>query len=259
MNNDCLIELMGSCQSLEQHGTLEGGLGELARLSACLLKVERCSIMLLTTADEGQEPGLRVYSHYGALPDAALEHPMPLSGGIAGHVLQSGNALLLEDIADSELACLARGHGYSRPSLICAVIRDSGGRIGVINISEPSEGRNLTEDDLRLVEVFARMIGQSIRTFQLQKLVDSRVLQMAVLQEQREHSSVYGQPISPDPARLAKLVARNFYRDLTNAGFGPNAVIAVASEVLSTLHATLAKHRDRRERESGTGGGRLDS
>lgn len=250
MNNDCLVELMGSCQMLEQHRTLEEGLGELARLSACLLKVERCSIMLLTTDDGGQDSGLRVYSYHGRLPSEALHDPMPLSAGIAGHVLQSGSALFLDDVGKSELADLARGGDYSCPSLICAIIRDAGGRIGVINISEPCRGRRLTEDDLHLVEVFARMIGQSIHTFQLQKLVDSRVLQMAVLQEQREHSSAFGQPISPDPARLAKVVARNFYRDLTNAGFGPNAVIAVASEVLSTLHSTLAKHKERRERET---------
>jgi GAF domain-containing protein len=168
-------------------------------------------------------------------------------------VLQSGEALLLEDVSDSDFADLARGGVYSCPSLISAVIRDAAGRIGVINISEPCEDRRLTQDDLRLVEVFARMIGQSIHTFQLQKLVDSRMLQMAVLQERRERSSDLGRLISPDPSRLAKLVARNFYRDLTNAGFGPNAVIAVASEVLSTLHATLAKHKDRREREASAG------
>ena len=259
MNSDCLVELMGSCQMLEHHGTLEEGLGELARLSACLLEVERCSIMLLTTDDGGKESGLRVFSHHGCLPGEALHEPMPLGDGIAGHVLQSGKGLFLEDVTESYLSDLARGGSYSCPSLICAIIRDSGGRIGVVNISEPCEGRRLTEDDLHLVEVFARMIGQSIHTFQLQKLVESRVLQMAVLQEQREHSNSLGQPISPDPARLAKFVARNFYRDLTNAGFGPNDVIAVASEVLSTLNSTLAKHKERRERKSSGGLSGLDS
>lgn len=252
MNSDHLIELIGSCQALEKHCCLEEGLGEFSRLSACLMKVNRCSIMLLTAVDEGDEPKLRVYSHHGPLPSTALKDSMPLSQGIAGHVLESGQPLLLEDIHASDFARLARRNGYSCPGLICSIIRGSGGRIGVINISEPHEGRCFTEDDLHLLDLFARIIGQAIHTYQLQKLVESRVLQMAILEEQREHSNALGQPISPDPARLAKFVARNFYRDLTRAGFGPNAVIAVASEVLSTLNTTLAKHKDRREREAST-------
>jgi hypothetical protein len=51
------------------------------------------------------------------------------------------------------------------------------------------------------------------------------------------------------------MVAKNFFRELTNAGFGPNAVISVASEVLSMLNANLEKHKERREREASHGPG----
>jgi len=254
MKRDYLIELIGSSHLLEQHKTLEEGLGELARLSANLLKVQRCSVMLLTPAEEEDEPGLRVYSCHGGLPAAALRYSMPLSQGISGHVVRTGKPLFLADVGESKLANLARSEGYMDPSLICAPIRVADDLIGVINISDPQPGRRLTHDDLKLVEVFAMFIGQSIHTFQLQRLVESRVLQMAVLQEQRERSGEFGKPISPDPARLAKLVAKNFFRELTNAGFGPNAVISVASEVLSMLNGTLAKHKERRERETGHAG-----
>jgi GAF domain-containing protein len=250
MKSDYLNELIGASRLLEHHKNLEEGLGELAGLSAGVLKVQRCSVMLLSPGDDGEEPKLRVYSHYGPIPSAALQDPMPLDDGIAGHVLRTAKSLFLADVGASGLASLARRAGHSAPSLICAPIRIADDPIGVINISDPQPGRELTRDDLELVEVFAMFIGQAIHTFQLQRLVESRVLQMALLQEERQRSSAPGKPISPDPARLAKLVAKNFFRELTEAGFGPNAVIAVASEVLSLLNGTLARHKERRERES---------
>jgi GAF domain-containing protein len=256
VKSDYLIKLIGSSQLLEHHQTLEEGLTELARLSADLLKVERCSIMLLCPADEDGETRLQIYSHHGRLPAAALRESMPLSQGIAGHVLRTGEPLFLADVEKSAFAGLARGHGHSAPSLICAPIRVTRDPIGVINVSDPLPGRPLTSDDLGLVQVFALVIGQSIQTFQLQRLAESRLLQMAALHDARERSGASGRPISPDPARLAKLVAKNFFRELRDAGFGPNAVIAVASEVLSMLNETLAKHKERRERESAAAGDR---
>jgi GAF domain-containing protein len=250
VKTDYLIKLIGSSQLLEHHQTLEEGLTELVRLSAELLKVERCSIMLLSPADEDGEPRLHVFCHHGPLPAAALRDSMPLSRGIAGHVLRTGEPLFLADVQASAFAGLARGQDHSAPSLICAPIRVARDPIGVINVSDPLHGRPFTSDDLDLVQVFALVIGQSIQTFQLQRLAESRLLQMASLQDERQRSDASGRPISPDPARLAKLVAKNFFRELTDAGFGPNAVIAVASEVLSMLNETLAKHKERRERES---------
>lgn len=250
MKRNYLIELIGSSRLLAQHKSLEEGLRELARLSANVLKVQRCSIMLLTPADQGEEPDLRIYSYHGHLPASALQSSMPLSQGIAGHVVRTGKPLFLDNVAESKFANLARGGDHCEPSLICVPIRVADDLIGVANVSDPLPGRRLTKDDLELVEVFAMFIGQSIHTFQLQKLVESRLLQMAVVQEQRERSGELGKPISPDPTRLAKLVAKNFFRELTDAGFGPNAVISVASEVLSMLNETLAKHKERRERKT---------
>lgn len=259
MKSDFLIKLIGLSQLLEQHKTLEEGLSDLTRLSADLLKAERCSIMLISPEAEGGDLRLRVYSHHGHLPAAALRESMPLNQGIAGHVVRTGKPLLVQDIAHSDFSALARTEGHSSPSLICAPIRVSDDVIGSINISDPDQGRMLTQEDMELVEVFAMFIGQSIHTFQLQKLVESRVLQMAMLQEQRERSGPRGKPISPDPSRLAKIVARNFFRELTNAGFGPNAVISVASEVLSMLNTNLAKHKTRREREAAHEADNLES
>jgi GAF domain-containing protein len=255
LDSDYLIKLVGSPQLLEHHRTLEDGLSELARRSADLLRVQRCSIMLLAPTDEGEEPRLQIYSHHGDLPGSALHDAVPLRQGIAGHVLSTGEPLFLEDVRESEFAHLARGEGHLSPSLLCAPIRISGDPVGVINVSDPLPGQRLRRDDLELLEVFAMIVGQSIHTYQLQRIVESRVLQMAALQEQREQSGSAARPISPDPARLAKLVAKNFFRELTNAGFGPNAVIAVASEVLSMLNETLARHKERRERESAHRGG----
>ena len=73
------------------------------------------------------------------------------------------------------------------------------------------------------------------------------LLQMAALLERREQEGGAKQPISPDPAKLAKIVAKGFYRELALAGFGPEAIISVASEVLGLLNENLGRHRSRIE------------
>lgn len=241
-----LIEISTLIQSEE---TLEDGLKNLARMTAQSIGAHRCSVMLLQ--EEDGERKLRVCSHFGDLPQEAYAQPVALDRGIAGHVASTGEALLIDDIADSPLAKLARRAGEIPPSLMSAPIRVAEQTIGVINVSEPSGGGKFALRDLDLLLVFALFVGKSIQVFELQKLATSRVLQMAQVLDLRESQGSGQQAICPDPVRLAKLVAKNFYRELAAAGFGPNAIIAVSSEVLSELNENLVRHRSRLKRQQG--------
>ena len=245
--DQCFVaQLMEAGALIEEHPTLDEGLRDLAELAARSLGARRCSVMLRIEADASAPPALKVCSHYGDLPKAAYREVVPVDSSISGRVLSSGQPLLINEVKRSALAALARQGDQTGDSMMSAPIAVAERMIGVINVSQPSGARHFTEEDLGLLKIFAAFIGKSIQVFQLQKLSESRLMQMAALLERREVDGA-PKPISPDPAKLAKIVAKGFYRELALAGFGPEAIIAVASEVLGLLNENLSRHRSRIE------------
>ena len=249
MDQRFLTQLIDVSSLIQSEQTLDDGLKNLARMTAVSIGAGRCSVMLL--ADDDREHRLRVCSHFGDLPQEAYAQPVALNRSLAGHVAATGEALLIEDIARSPFAGFARRGAGGSPSLMSAPIKVADQTIGVINVSKPLAGGCFAARDLDLLNVFALFVGKSIQVFELQKLAGSRVLQMAQVLDLRESQTKGQRPICPNPARLAKLVAKNFYRELAAAGFGPNAIIAVSSEVLNELNESLVRHRSRLERQPG--------
>lgn len=258
MDNPWFDTLLDAATLLAHRGTLEEGLRDLAQMTARSLAAARCSVMLVHERDGEEEeegdgvagPQLRVCSHFGDLPPDAYQQGMPLDQGVAGHVLRTGQPLLIEDIHQSQFAACARQDPGASPCLLSSPIAVGAEVIGVINLSGPRGRSCFSPRDLDLLQVFSLVVGQSIQVFQLQRLAESRLLQMAEILRQREKARGRGvHPISPDPLRLTKIVAKNFYRELSTAGFGPNDIIAVASEVLTLLNDNITKHRSRMERE----------
>ncbi len=243
---DFLIRLIGTSAVLDRHATLEEGLKVLARLTAAQLRCESCSIMLLEQAEEGAPPRLRVYAASGQLPQEAYQTSQALGEGITGFVAASGQPLLLAELACSPLAGAARQPG-EKGGLISAPIAIGGKVIGVINVKRPVDGRQFCPADLDTLRVFALFVGQSIQLVQLQNLLRSKFLQLAVAAEPEATSSG---KISPDPARLARLVAKSFYRELTQAGFSPKDIISIAAEVIGLLHEHLDRHKKRLQRRA---------
>lgn len=247
MDRPIVEQLIGVSKLIECKPTLEDGLHDLATLTARSIGAGRCSVMLLSEAEGTGSQSLKVFSHFGDLPDAAYETPVTPNSSISWHVASSGKALLVNDLASSPLAGLASQDPGNGMAFMSAPIKAAERVIGVINVSQSGGGKILLPQDLDLLELFALFIGKSIHVFQLEKLAESRLLQMAQVIDAREASSAG--PINPDPARIAKIVAKSFYRELASAGFGPKAIIAVATEVLGQLNENLTMHRARVERE----------
>lgn len=117
---------------------------------------------------------------------------------------------------------------------------------GSIPGKHPADGRQFSPEDLDTLRLFALFVGQSIQVVQLQNLLRSRFLHQAVAAELRESGGP--ETISPDPAQLARIVAKSFYRELTKAGFSPRDIISTATEVISLLHEHLDRHKRRMQR-----------
>ncbi|NBC49588.1 MAG: GAF domain-containing protein [Gammaproteobacteria bacterium] len=246
MDRIVVEELSGITRLIEQKPTLEDGLRDLAALAARSLGAARCSVMLLSGVEDNGKQNLKVCSHFGDLPDAAYQVPAKPDSSIACHVVSTGEALLVNDVQASPVASLARQSSLGGVAFMSAPIITAERVIGVINVSRKTPDERFSAADLELLKLFSLFVGKSIHVFQLEKLSESRLLQMAQVLDARESGSEG--PITPDPARIAKIVAKSFYRELSLAGFGPNAIIAVATEVLGQLNENLQMHRERIER-----------
>jgi GAF domain-containing protein len=261
-SNQYIVRLIDASRLLDKQATLNEGLKEIALVAAKVLSTDRCSVMLLEDADAAdgdrqQAARLRVYGHFGDLPEIALTEAVPADKGIAGHVVSTGKPLRIDDINQSPFVAQARGGEGRGRGLVSVPIAVDGRVVGVININSPQDDRAFDDADVDLLAVFALFVGKSIYTFQLQKILQSRFVQMALERESaQEKQDQQGQQTRPtqvntDPGRLAKIVAKTLYRELTAGGFNASQIIGVTSEVINLLQENLDKHKRRQRREQG--------
>lgn len=243
-----LLQLHDLASLLDSQGNLEQSLGKLAEMAAQILNAGHCSIMLLDE-EEKDELKLRVFANYGTLPDAAYKQITKKGEGISGHVLATGQPLLVEDIEKSEFANVARHLTAGSKSLISAPIVLRRNIVGVINASDPKSKRPFNLDDLHLLDVVAMFVGQSVQVVQLQSILNSRFAQMALAQEAHNTIGDAMAYVSDNPNQLAKILAKSFFKEMSKAGFSSTQIIHAASEIINQLNTNLSKHSKRLERK----------
>lgn len=247
---DEIEALIGLGDFLESHVDLEESLRELAEKAADILNAQNCSIMLFKECEGEEGHKLKISAHYGTLPDEAFEECMDLHQGISGHVAATGMPLLVEDIDRSEFASVARRH-YLGGSFISAPITINRKVIGVIHVNTHRQNKIFDRGDLTLLTVLAMLTAKTIHLIQVQKLMLSRYAIYAMAEKNKEELARYSKMISTagqDLDTVVKLLAKTFYREMSKAGFGPDHIIDAASEIISLLNESVAKHKKRRER-----------
>lgn len=233
----------GATSFIEQE-TLDANLQVLSVSTAAMLGAEHCSIMLLEeNGDDG--PQLHVCASAGILPAAAYKEVVGKNQGVAGHVLATGVALLIDDIRSSDFAECARRTEDSRRSLLCTPIRLHERMVGVVNISGRLAGGPFCANELKLLEAMALFIGKAIQVAQLQSMLNSRFAQMAVIQEAARGITRSLAEALPNPDQVAKIMAKSFYKEMTRAGFGSRQIINAASEIIAQLSGNLNRHSKR--------------
>ena len=186
---------------------------------------------------------MRLCASAGDMPPGAADALVASGEGICGQVLASGRALLVEDIACSEFAGLARRKRAALPALMSAPVRIDGRLVGVVNVT----GATFSESELHLLEVMALFIGKSVQVIQLQHLLASRFAQMALVRDAHERAqdgAANGAGPAPgtayqNPEDVARILARSFYKEMTRAGFAPGQIVSAATELIGQLKGTL--------------------
>ncbi|HVN78387.1 MAG TPA: hypothetical protein VMW38_05265 [Terriglobia bacterium] len=107
-----------------------------------------------------------------------------------------------------------------------------------------------------LFSIIGDQIGRTIEVYQIRQFLASRYSSLALCKEAEEEKGEI-QPFDSHlltavlhPEKVARLLAKSFYRDLRRAGFDTNQVLFVASEIIANLTATIRKTRAKADRES---------
>lgn len=225
---------------------LRSHLRELADRAARVTEAAACSIMLLTEG-EGDAPRLKLWCSTEELPASAWTETTGRGESIAGRVLAQGAPLLIADIRASEFAPFARRGDALGASFICVPIAIGTHVIGVMNLSSRPGGEPFASGDLALAEIVAALIGKSVQVERLQTLLRSRVAHLSLAREEKDVAARITDGSVPS-ARVAKLLAKSFFRDLSSAGFEPAQIIEAASEIITLISGDIRRYRKRAER-----------
>ena len=244
------IKLVGLSSFLEQQANLDESLDEIVAMSANILNIRNCSIMMFREDDLGAGVSLRMFAKYGEVPQKAYTEAVKVNKGIAGRVAASAQPLLVQDIEKSEYLPLARTPDSPSKSFICVPIVIGGKVIGVLNVSNPVDNRCFDYNDLSLSVFVTLLIGKSVHVIHLQNLLKSKFAQMAVMQEAKE---IIGDTFSLkdyDAEMMVKMLSKSFYKEMTKAGFTKNHIINAATEIIGLLNESLHRHDRRSQRET---------
>lgn len=236
-------EKLRELASFDSAGPFEDNLYRLTCIAGELLAARRVSL-LLQDVSPGQGARLKLAALYGELPPPAWRVELEPGQDIAGSVLANGKTIRVANIQRSPWKTQARRPGQDGAFMICPLVM-SGRPAGVLNISEPL-GRaafNLADQDA--AELAALLIGRVIQVARLDRILDSRFAQMAFTLEGAGEACSVISLSAHDPDRVAKMLAKAFYREMRHCGFTPNQIIHAAGEIISELTGSLNRHKKR--------------
>jgi GAF domain-containing protein len=196
-------------------------------------------------SDDGADRRMSIVARHGDQPAVALSVSVAHGEGIAGGVLASGAALCVADLAGSPYAHLARRAG-APGSLLCVPIRIDGAIVGVVNAANPASVSAFGDTELRMLDVVALFIGKAIQVQQLQRLLDSRFAQLALLLHTGQAGAVAPHTAYRNPEDVARILARSFFREMTKVGFEPPQIVGAASELIGQLNLQLQQEKKRK-------------
>ncbi|MFQ5629702.1 MAG: GAF domain-containing protein [bacterium] len=107
--------------------------------------------------------------------------------------------------------------------------------------------------DSQLFFALSRYLGHAIEMQQMRQLLASRYASIALGRNasdkavEQDGSSTNFIEAVKYPNKVAKIIAKSFYKDLRKAGFEPKQILVVASEIIENLNETFRKTKAKTE------------
>lgn len=130
-----------------------------------LLKSERASLLVLDqNANE-----LILKAAIGLATDPASVGHMRIGEGVSGEVIETGKALMVDDVELSGLTPAPAERLYKTKSFISYPIKIGGRKIGVLNVTDKSGGGTYDEVDLSLLEIIGPQVALALERAEWQE------------------------------------------------------------------------------------------
>jgi hypothetical protein len=141
-------------------------------------------------------------------------------------------------------------------------LRVGGQTIGYLYLREAAKpGRGAVGVDAALLDALAEHVGFAIETQNLRQLLASRYAAIALSRDVQHDgtapSALDGNVLAAvtHPEKVARIIARSFYKDLRRAGFETKQILVVATELIDSLNVALRRTKAKAaqtETETGT-------
>ncbi|ACC71510.1 GAF domain-containing protein [Paraburkholderia phymatum] len=235
----------GDCVSdIETGSSPEALLAELSSMVAKILSASRCSIHLLSERQIAEirprqraEFGHPAISRYDMVSVRRCEPCAPYAMGSEGV-----GALVVTSPAETE-------SDHVRSSMFSMLVL-RGKTIGIVHAHHPFDKPYFGVEDLRLLDNLAPLIVKAIQANQMQHLMKSRFTQVALTHSSEKTVKEIIAGSAQNTNQIARILAKSFYREMTNAGFNFNQIIHAASEIISELSNSVRKHKNSRHHRS---------
>ncbi len=130
-----------------------------------LLRAERASLWVFD--ESSSEISMKAAAGFATVGDAVT--PSRIGVGISGGVLESGKALVVEDLEAIGLPPAPAERKYRTKSFISYPITMSGRKIGVLNFADKAGGEKFDHVDLNLLEIIGSQIAVSLESAEWQE------------------------------------------------------------------------------------------
>jgi len=130
-----------------------------------LLRSERASLLLF---DENSNE-LVLKAAIGLGTDPATINRVRVGEGVSGEVMESGKALMVEDVDLSDVKPAPPDRLYKSKSFISYPIKIGGRKIGVLNVTDKSGGEPYDEVDLSLLEIIGPQVALALERAEWQE------------------------------------------------------------------------------------------
>ena len=100
----------------------------------------------------------------GDKKDDVKKYELPLGQGIAGHVAETGEPLLIPDVSKDPrwFKEISESIGFQTCSIVCVPMKIGGEIIGVVEIIDKTDGTPIRKTDIKLLTVFADLAAMAI-------------------------------------------------------------------------------------------------
>ncbi len=193
--NDLLGYLFNSMEAREE---IQEMFQLAVKVIAEMLSVKMVSMMLL----DQEKKELFIKVAYGLGEEVVEKVRVPLGGGIAGKVVESGKPLLVRDVERSGVKGAPNNPQYETKSLISVPLKIGTVVIGVINVNNKTNGQPFNDDDLALLVSMSERLAKVIE--RMRTAEDSR----AFLKETIQSLSSLLDTHESDTAGLLKMLVK---------------------------------------------------